>query len=88
MPDLVMSHHSRLSRRRANALSGVGIGSWGGAAKATNAISLKVESATMDVSFVTGYLDLSRSALLDWIFGRGPCGYGLLRPFPGLTSHD
>jgi hypothetical protein len=66
--DLVMSHHSRtLSRRRAIALSAVGIGSWSGDAKATNAISLKVGSTTMDVSFVTGNLDLSRSALLDWI---------------------
>jgi hypothetical protein len=66
--DLVMSHHSRtLSRRRAIALSAVGIGSWSGDAKATDAISLKIGSTTMDVSFVTGNLDLSRSALLDWI---------------------
>lgn len=91
--DLLMSQRiRRLCRRRAIALSAIGIGSWGRAAHALDTVLLKVGDATIEVSFVSGDLDLSRSALLDWIhaaasaltvyYGRFPVSSAMIQVSP------
>jgi hypothetical protein len=82
----------RLCRRRAIAVSAIGIGSWGRAAHALNSALLKVGDATIEVSFVPGDLDLSHTALLDWIhaaasaatvyYGRFPVSRAMIQVSP------
>ena len=86
----------RLCRRRAIALSAIGIGSWGRAAHALDAVLLKVGDATIEVSFVPGDLHLSHSALLDWIraaasaatvyYGRFPVSRAMIQVSPALAQ--
>jgi hypothetical protein len=63
----------RVCRRRAIALSAIGIGSWGRAAHALDTVRLKVGNAAIEVSFVPGELDLSHTA---------PCWTGFVRQHP------
>jgi hypothetical protein len=87
----------RLCRRRAIALSAIGIGSWGRTAYAPNSVLLKVGDATIEVSFVPGDLDLSHSALLDWIraaasatvyYGRFPVSRAMIQVRPALPKQE
>jgi hypothetical protein len=72
----------RLCGRRAIALGAIGIGSWGRAAQALDTVPLTVGDATVEVSFVPGDLDLSRGALLDWIYAAAYAVTGYYGRFP------
>jgi hypothetical protein len=86
----------RLCRRRAIAFSAIGIGSWGRAAHALDTVLLKVGDTTIEVSFVPGDLDLSHSALLDWIraaasaatvyYGRFPVSRAIIQVSPAQAK--
>jgi hypothetical protein len=85
-----------ICRRKAIALSAIGIGCWGRTANALDTVPLTVGDATIDVSFAPGDFDLSRSALLDWIsaaahavtvyYGRFPVSRALVEVTPAAAK--
>jgi hypothetical protein len=86
----------RLCRLRAIAFGAIGVGSWGRAAHALSSVLLKVGDATIEVSFIPGDLDLSHSALLDWIhaaasaatvyYGRFPVSRAIIQVSPAQAK--
>jgi hypothetical protein len=87
-----------MRRREAIALTAMGIGAWGGVAKAADTVTLTSGGATVNVQFGPGDFDLPRDELMGWIstaaravtvyYGRFPVSTAAIEVKPATDKAD
>jgi hypothetical protein len=87
-----------MRRREAIALTAMGIGAWGGVAKAADTVTLTLGGAAVNVQFGPGDFDLPRDELMGWIstgaravtvyYGRFPVSTAAIEVKPATDKAD